>query len=289
MDFACDFSDVFGLKLTLACDEISPNVLKFQNPFEKNEFPGNKQVSIAFRDRILPGSNLMIKGILIQTYMTLADGEDYLIDTFDDDEYPFFAPASQLFLQSSVFVDKEETYEETPFYISNKLANNVKKGAIIHVTIPKQVEVIDPTVVVKSCQAQKNLQPTLYCELSQNEDLSHQLTVRDAFGKNGLSKEFSFSLKIGAGLLTPISKKTSETFVVVITDEFGYEINYIRNSLSLTMAVGKDIEPIELSVGSDRVGDRTSHMVSFSTPTPLYDDFLIIVNIPEECRPPMNN
>ena len=55
------------------------------------------------------------------------------------------------------------------------------------------------------------------------------------------------------------------------------------------MADGKDITPIRLEVGSDLVGDMTSHKVSFDTPAPLYDGFLIIVNIPEECSPPMDS
>ena len=47
------------------------------------------------------------------------------------------------------------------------------------------------------------------------------------------------------------------------------------------MAEGTDIDPIGLEVGSGIVGDKTSHKVSFKAPAPLYNDFLIIVNIPE--------
>ena len=122
-----------------------------------------------------------------------------------------------------------------------------------------------------------------------NADLSHQLIVKNAFGKDGLPREQDFILKIGKGLITPISKETSDTFKVIITDSELHEINFVDNSLSLTMAVGKDIFPMSLDVDSDRVGDKTAHEISFKTPAPLYDDFLIIVNIPEECRPPMNS
>ena len=40
-------------------------------------------------------------------------------------------------------------------------------------------------------------------------------------------------------------------------------------------------------MGSGVVGDLTYNNVSFKTPAPLYDGFLIIVNIPEEARAPM--
>ena len=66
-------------------------------------------------------------------------------------------------------------------------------------------------------------------------------------------------MKIERGLITPISKETSDTFQVIVTDSLGHEINFVKNSLSLTMSVGKDIFPMVLDVGSDRVGDRTSH------------------------------
>ena len=78
----------------------------------------------------------MIKGIKIETFMTV-DDEDFMIDTFDDPEVEFFAPEQQLFLSSSVRVEKEEVFEDTAFFIMNKLANNIMGGAIINVTIPK--------------------------------------------------------------------------------------------------------------------------------------------------------
>ena len=42
-----------------------------------------------------------------------------------------------------------------------------------------------------------------------------------------------------------------------------------------------------MSVGSVVVGEETHNDLSFSSPAPLYDGFLIIVNIPEEARAPM--
>ena len=81
--------------------------------------------------------------------------------------------------------------------------------------------------------------------------------------------------------------KTTESFHVVITDKDGHEINYIRRALALTMKNGKDVGPIQLTTGSELVGDYTHHQISFLAPAPIYDGFLITVNIPEECDPPM--
>ena len=92
-----------------------------------------------------------------------------------------------------------------------------------------------------SCTSEQNLLPSMTCELVTNEDLSHELTVKNAFGPDGLSREKSFIIKIERGLITPISKETSDTFQVILTDSEGHEINFIKNSLSLTMSEGKDI------------------------------------------------
>ena len=230
----------------------------------------------------------MIKGIKISTYMTL-EGDDYLIDTYEDAEHEFFKPTQQLFLSSAVSVLKEETYEETNFFITNKLANNVPEGAIINVNIPKQIEVRDAAEAMASCIGELNLLSTMTCELVTKLDGSHQLTVRNAFGPAGLSKEKEFTIKIERGLITPISKETSGTYTVILTDKLGHEINFVKNSLSLTMSDGKDVGEIGLEVRSGIVGDKTSHKVSFKAPSPLYNEFIIIVNIPEECRPPMDS
>ena len=96
-----------------------------------------------------------------------------------------------------------------------------------------------------------------------------------------------FELTIERGLFTPLSMKTSDSFKVIITDSQGHEINYVLTALSLTMKQGKDIGENYVSVSSDIVGAFASHDIIFYSPTPLYKDFLIIVNIPEQFRPPM--
>ena len=81
--------------------------------------------------------------------------------------------------------------------------------------------------------------------------------------------------------------KTSETFRVHITDKNLYEINYVEEALPITMKRGQDVGPIDLIVGSEVVGEQTTQNVTFTTPVPLYDGFIIYVFMPEECDPPM--
>ena len=70
----------------------------------------------------------------------------------------------------------------------------------------------DAAEVVASCTSELNLLPTMSCEMVTNADLSHLLTVRNAFGPGGLSREKEFIIKIERGLISPISKETSDTF-----------------------------------------------------------------------------
>ena len=126
------------------------------------------------------------------------------------------------------------------------------------------------------------------CTLVKNDsDDSHQLTVLNAFPESGLSRQQMFAIALHQGMYTPLSMKTTESFQVVITDKDGHEINYIRRALALTMKNGKDVGAIQLTTGSERVGDYTHHEISFLAPAPIYNGFLITVNIPEECDPPM--
>lgn len=97
-----------------------------------------------------------------------------------------------------------------------------------------------------------------------------------------------FELRIEAGLRTPISTKTSETFKVIVYDKDLHEINYVEQAMSLTMKVGKDIGIINLDTINGIVGGFTEHSLTFVTPAPIYDGFLIIVHIPEEVQAPMN-
>ena len=65
LDFSCKIALTVGLKTAPNCEKIGLNILKFENPFTDDVYDGNRPLSLVFRDRILPGSNMMIKGISI--------------------------------------------------------------------------------------------------------------------------------------------------------------------------------------------------------------------------------
>ena len=91
MEFSCNFALTDGLKTAPDCEELSYNEFRLPNPFNRERFDGNQPISITFRDRLLPGANLMIKGITIQMVKTL-ENVDYVVDEIFDLEYEFFAP-----------------------------------------------------------------------------------------------------------------------------------------------------------------------------------------------------
>ena len=49
-----------GLLTAPTCTLVDANTLRFDNPFENMVYEGNTPVQIAFRNRVLPGANLMI-------------------------------------------------------------------------------------------------------------------------------------------------------------------------------------------------------------------------------------
>jgi len=62
----------------------------------------------------------------------------------------------------------------------------------------------------------------LTCQLEELNDGVHLLTVRDAIPDGGLSGKQVFELNIGSGMYTPLSMKTSDSFMVNITDAAGH-------------------------------------------------------------------
>lgn len=192
------------------------------------------------------------------------DGIEYMVDSFDDREFDFFAPIQVLFLSSSVLTESKITYTETKFTLKHSLASSVPGGAIIHVEIPPQVLVLDEDAVEESCDSSENLvASTMKCQFEELDDGWHKLTVTDAFGLEGLDRYQEFILEIHRGLLTPISVKSSDTFKVRITDSALHEINYVEEALPITMKAGQDVGPIQLEVASPTVGDQTSQNVTF--------------------------
>ena len=289
MKYICNIASTVGVAGGTCSQTGNFNELRFDNPFPDTDdkYPGDEPLSIVFHDRVLPGANLMIKGIEIRTYMSI-DGVDYIIDSLLDDTKEFFAPVQQLFLKSNVYAASDEVYTETRFTLTHVLNNNVPSDAILQIRVPPELEVKDIATVEGSCAPERNLQEALTCTLVKNDsDDSHQLTVLNAFPEAGLSRQQLFAIAIHSGMYTPLSMKTTESFHVVITDKDGNEINYIRRALALTMKNGKDVGTIQLETGSELVGDYTHHQISFLAPAPIYDGFLITVTIPEECDPPM--
>ena len=126
----------------------------------------------------------------------------------------------------------------------------------------------------------------MICTLEAKDNSTNLLTITNLATKNGFVGNDELIFKVSKGLKTPISTETSSTFQVVIKDKDGYEINYVRRALSITMRDGLDIGPIDVVAASGSVGDKTVHTIDFSSPVPLYDSFQFYVVIPNECTPP---
>ena len=137
IEFSCTLASTTGMKVAPTCTPLDdkPTQLKFTNPFIDEHYEGGKPLSFIFRNRVLPGSNEMIKGITIKTYMTI-DTVDYLVDSYDNRAHDFFAPDQVLFLASEVSTETHVTYTESKFTLRHTTANSVPYGSIIHIQIP---------------------------------------------------------------------------------------------------------------------------------------------------------
>lgn len=91
LPFSCNFANVVGLKTAPECEEVKFNEFRLTRPFNDDAYAGKIAISIVFKNRILPGANLMIKGIIIQSVKTVAE-IDYVIDEIIDLDLEFFAP-----------------------------------------------------------------------------------------------------------------------------------------------------------------------------------------------------
>lgn len=142
MEFSCfRLYRTVGLKSALSCEAIPTlgfsNVFRFDNPFDGLDggYAGDEPLSIVFNNIELPGANLWVKGIKIETYATI-ENVDYLVDSLVDFELRFFAPVQLFFLSSNVLAGSDEVYTATYFTLEHQLANKVPFGAIMYVTIP---------------------------------------------------------------------------------------------------------------------------------------------------------
>ena len=202
----------------------------------------------------------------------------------------FFAPQQVEFLFSEVTTQSDSTYTETRFQFIHTLATNVNSDAILFINIPPEIEIFDPEKVVESCKSAKSLDRNLACELeilpANNRGMS-RLTVRNAIPERGLTRFTQFVLQITEGLKTPISVQTSRTFRTKITDGNLNEINYVDSALTITMKEGADVGFQDLVIDNYDVGATNIHELSFITPTPLLENFVITIDIPKECESPM--
>ena len=124
------------------------------------------------------------------------------------------------------------------------------------------------------------------CEITLEPEIAPDrplIKIMNAVPDTGLDEFTQIEIEIGRGLRTPVSVKTTETFVVIITDADEHEINYVNKTLTVTMQRGKDIGTIELDVGSEVVGALTDHNILFKSPVPLLTNFIIHVQVPEDC------
>ena len=131
------------------------------------------------------------------------------------------------------------------------------------------------------------MEDTLECDLSLRPDGLWRLEITNAVPPGGLSATETFALEVRRGLLTPISLRTSDSFVVTITDLMEHEINYSRTALSVTMKEGKEIERKNLRVSNDQVGEPSFHEIVFYPPAFIYPGYFISLYIPEQFQVPM--
>lgn len=57
----------------------------------------------------------------------------------------------------------------------------------------------------------------------------------------------------------------------------------------MTIADGIDTGDVTLTPDSYIVGAITTHTLSFETPVPLYESFVIQIFVPEDCDTPMDS
>jgi hypothetical protein len=174
------------------------------------------------------------------------------------------------------------------------LANDVPIGSIIRIEFPKEIRIANIFVVQRFCKAMSGLQSIIACQfalkkVSYIDDLGNQnsaevvvLTARNGFAAVGMKQQDDFAIAISTGVITPISVKTSGTFIIQVLDSQEREINYVRSALTLTMKQGIDVGPLDLVSDSYQVGAFTNHTLTFTTPVPLIDGTRIYILIPEE-------
>ena len=84
-----------------------------------------------------------------------------------------------------------------------------------------------------------------------------------------------------------ISTKTSRSFKLSTKDAKQRLVNFIESDLFVTMSEGKTLSDFRVSSLNYTTGATTSHLIEFSTVTPVRDTDQILIVFPEETSPPI--
>lgn len=300
IDFTCNSLFTKGLVPNPECAEISAHHLRLNSVFEWNEYLGNKELSIGFSNRIMPRSSQPIAGIAIQIYQYVGK-ESFLIDQIVDPDFLFFEMKAVEFFGDSLKSKSDVTFTDTDLTFRMVVASEIPRDAIAQITFPPEVTLSKSLEeMAKFCEIPSDpaLKPKCIFEkatIKKQEDggLAEQestviATIRGLF-RQSLKSQDDFDFRISAGVVTPISVKTSQPFVFKLLDNSGREINYSNSALTLTMVKGIDIGPLELESQSYVVGDWTEHTISFTTPVPLVAGTRVYINLPKEVGTPIDD
>lgn len=150
----------------------------------------------------------------------------------------------------------------------------------MRIWVPPQIKVTSEVSVMTSCNPVINLASTMYCAITKNNDPvsdtfdgSYTITINNAFNQI-LESQDEIVFNIKRGLKTPISTETSASFRVTIYDSAGYEVNFVKSALAITMLQGLRIEDIAVTTDSNVVGSKSFHNITFETPVPFEKGFI---------------
>lgn len=165
IEFSCNLAYTQNLKTAPTCIKLSSNELQFNSTFIDDAYPGNQPLTIAFKNRVLPGSKQPVKGISINTYQ-INNGKAYLVDSYENPGLIFFETQSTLFFSAAVKSSSQITYTNTGLTFEVTLANDVPIGSIIRVQFPREVKIANIFVVQKFCKSLSNRLSQISCQFT---------------------------------------------------------------------------------------------------------------------------
>lgn len=136
------------------------------------------------------------------------------------------------------------------------VASTIPSNGIVRIYFPPEVTVPDFATAAGACSMPSIPDRQIKCTFS-NQPLTvvdaqgitqtttaTTLVVEQVFG-TGLRSQDDFEIEIRTGVMTPMSLKTSGTFIVQVLDSSFFVVNYINTALLLTMSTGIDIGPLD--------------------------------------------